>query len=195
LVDAILYAWHPGSMGAFAAADLLAGDSQPSAKLPVSFPRADGQVPAHYNRKSTGKAYYKYLDMPAAPLYPFGYGLTYTRFTFSEIQLSSASIRYSEQVEVSALVTNAGERDGQVTAQCYIQDVVSRLTRPIRELKGFQKIELKAGETRRVSFKLGSEELSYYGVGGKWTFEPGEYKVWIGEDSEASLAESFWVVE
>lgn len=195
LVDAILYAWHPGSMGAFAAADLLSGDAQPSAKLPVSFPRADGQIPAHYNRKSTGKAYFKYLDMPAEPLYPFGYGLTYTRFSFSEIQLSRASMRFSEQVEVSVMVTNSGERDGQVTAQCYIQDVVSRLTRPIRELKGFQKIELKAGETRRVSFKLGSDELSYYGVGGKWTLEPGEFKVWIGEDSRASLAESFWVVE
>jgi len=195
LTDAILYAWHPGSMGAFAVADLLAGDAQPSAKLPVSFPRAEGQVPAHYNRKSTGKAYFKYLDMQAAPLFPFGYGLSYTRFTFSEIQVSSPSILPTGHVEVSVLVTNSGARDGKVVVQCYLEDVVSRLTRPERELKGFQKIELKVGETRRVSFKLGNEELSYYGFNGRWSLEPGEFKVWIGEDSQASLGTSFRVEE
>jgi len=184
--DAILYAWHPGTMGAHAAADLLFGDVNPSGRLPVSFPRHTGQVPIHYNPKSTGRWVTPYHDLPSTPLYPFGYGLSYTHFEFEDLQLP-AEIALGQPVRVSARVTNGGRRAGEVVVQCYLQDCVSRTTRPVRELKGFQRIALQPGESRRVEFNLGLEELSYYGPGGQWVCDPGDFKVWVGGDSDASL--------
>jgi beta-glucosidase len=190
---AILYAWHPGSLGAAAIADVLFGDVNPSAKLPVSFPRAEGQIPIHYNRKSTGKPWSKYLDMPAAPLFPFGFGLSYTTFEYSDLRLSNAEIGVSESVVVSALVANTGPRAGEEVAQCYVQDCVAGITRPARELKGFARLVLQPGESRRVEFVLGPEELSFYGRDGKRRVEPGNFKVWVGGDSAATLEGGFRV--
>lgn len=192
-VDAVLWAWHPGSAGAFAAVDVLFGDIHPGGKLPVSFPRAGGQIPVHYNANSTGKGWSDYLDLPCKPLYPFGFGLSYTTFEISDLQLSKEKIKSGETVNVSVQVQNTGRRAGDEIVQCYIQDCVSRLTRPVRELKGFQRVTLQPSETQHIEFALGPDELSYYGQGGKWLLEPGEFKVWVGNDSRAELEGSFTV--
>ncbi len=193
LAEAILYAWHPGSLGAAAIADVLFGDVNPSGKLPVSFPRSEGQIPVHYNRKSTGKPWSKYLDMPATPLFPFGFGLSYTTFQYTDLRLSRAEIGVSESVVVSALVANTGLRVGEEVAQCYIQDCVASVTRPVRELKGFARLMLQPGESQQVEFVLGPEELSFYGRDGKRRVEPGDFKVWVGGDSAAKLEAGFRV--
>ena len=192
-VDAVLWGWHPGSAGAFATVDVLFGDTIPGGKLPVSFPRAGGQIPIHYNANSTGKGWSDYLDLPGKPLYPFGFGLSYTTFEISDLRLSRDQFKAGETVNVSVLVQNAGQRAGDEVVQCYVQDCVSRLTRPVRELKGFKRMSLQPGETRRVEFALGPDELSYYGPGGKWVLEPGAFKVWVGNDSRAELEGSFTV--
>ncbi|MHB8113916.1 MAG: glycoside hydrolase family 3 N-terminal domain-containing protein [Bellilinea sp.] len=192
-VDAVLWAWHPGSAGAYAAADVLFGDINPGGKLPVSFPRAGGQIPVHYNANSTGKGGSDYLDLPGKPLYPFGFGLSYTTFEISDLRLSQDQFKAGETVNVSVQVQNSGQRAGDEIVQCYIQDCVSHLTRPVRELKGFRRVTLQPGESRRVEFALGPDELSYYGPSGKWLLEPGVFKVWLGNDSRAALEGSFTV--
>lgn len=192
-VDALLYAWHPGSLGAAAVADLIAGDANPSGKLPVTFPRATGLALVHYNHKSAGKPWTKYLDMPSSPLFPFGFGLSYTTFSCSRLEVQKGTVDTGEMVTVSVTVTNTGRCAGEEIVQCYIQDCVAGLTRPVRELKGFQRVSLQAGEARRLEFILGPNELSYYGPGGKWTLEPGEFKVWVGGNSAVGLETSFRV--
>jgi beta-glucosidase len=180
-------------LGAAAIADVLFGEANPGGKLPVSFPRAEGQIPIHYNHTSTGKPWSKYLDMPSTPLFPFGFGLSYTTFEYGDLRLSNAEIGVSESVTVSALVANTGPRAGEEVAQCYIQDCVASVTRPVRELKGFARVMLQPGESRRVEFVLGPEELSFYGRDGKRRVEPGDFKVWVGGDSAAALEGGFRV--
>ena len=194
LADALLYAWHPGSLGAAAAMAVLFGDTAPSGKLPLSFPRAEGQIPVHYNHKSTGRPWSTYQDLPAAPLFPFGFGLSYTTFAYADLALSASEIQAGESVTVSVTVTNTGARAGEEVAQCYVQDCVASLTRPVRELKGFARVALEPGEARRVAFVLGFDELSFYGRDGRRRLEPGSFKVGVGGDSRAALAASFAVV-
>jgi beta-glucosidase len=206
--QAIIYAWHPGSLGAAAIADVLFGDVCPSGKLPVTLPRATGQIPLHYNFKSTGKnfdvsgrpagkeyAYVdRYVDIPTAPLYPFGFGLSYTQFTFADIQIDRTELHPGESVHISAQVTNTGARAGTEVVQCYLQDCVASITRPVRELKGFSRVSLQPGETRRISFPVSEEQLAFYGLDGKLKVEAGLFKAWIGGDSTATLETSFrWV--
>ena len=191
--DALLYAWHPGSMGAGAVVDILLGNVNPGGKLPVSFPRSEGQLPIHYNHNSTGRKNPRYLDMPVTPLFPFGFGLSYTHFEIDHLHVQPAEISPDATVQVSVTVTNAGDRVGDEVVQCYIQDQVSQLTRPVRELKGFQRVTLQPGESRQVTFTLGRDELAYYGPGGQWMLEPGGFQVWVGSDSTASLEGSFSV--
>jgi beta-glucosidase len=193
--DALLYAWHPGSLGAAAVADVVFGDVNPGGKLPVTFPRAEGQIPIHYNHKSTGRFSPRYLDMPAEPLFPFGFGLSYTTFAYQGLEVQPVAISPGESVKVSVTVTNTGSSAGEEVVQCYVQDCVSGLTRPVKELKGFTRLTLKPGESRRVEFILGPNELSYYGPGGKWVLEPGEFKVGVGGDSLVGLDKSFVVRE
>ena len=155
-VDAIVQAWYPGTMGGHAVADVLYGRYNPSGKLPVTFPRNVGQVPIHYDMKNTGRpielgapgAKYvsRYLNTPNTPLYPFGYGLSYTSFTYSPVTLDKAKIRPGEPLTASVTVTNSGARDGEEVVQLYVRDLVGSVTRPVKELKGFQKISLKKGE-------------------------------------------------
>ena len=192
--DALLLAWHPGSLGAEATVDVLLGTVNPGGKLPVSFPRSEGQIPVHYNHNSTGRFNPRYLDMPVTPHFPFGFGLSYTRFAIDRLEVQPQVVQPGGKVRVSVTVTNTGGCDGEEVVQCYVQDCVSRLTRPVRELKGFERVALKPGESRRVAFDLGAEELSYYGPGGKWVLEPGDFKVWVGNDSNASLEGSFSVI-
>ena len=193
-VNALLFVWHPGNQGAPAVVDILLGEVNPSGKLPVSFPRSEGQIPSHYNHKSGRGLEPRYLDMPVTPLFPFGFGLSYTRFEFSDLVVNPAVIQAGKALHVSVTVTNAGERAGDEVVQCYLQDCVAERTRPVRELKGFKRVTLLPGESRRVTFTLGADELSYYGPAGKWVLEAGDFKVWLGSDSQAELEGGFSVV-
>lgn len=195
-VDAVLYAWHPGIEGGAALGEILFGLASPSGKLPVTFPRATGQVPIYYNHKNSGRPLRpdglfktRYIDIPTAPLFPFGYGLTYTSFEYTNLKVSDEIMH--GKLEISADVTNTGRRAGKELTQLYVRDLVGSLTRPIRELKGFQHVELNPGETRRVTFTLEEETLAFTRVDGTKGTEPGNFHVWIAPDSQSGLQGSF----
>jgi len=187
---AILEAWFPGTMAGPAIVDTLFGDANPGGKLPVTFPRSVGQIPIFYNQKNTGRPFKatekytsKYLDIPNTPLYPFGYGLSYTQFRLANLQLDIEQILPTGSVRVSVDVENVGRRAGDEVVQLYIRDVVGSNTRPVKELKGFQKIELKAGETKTVSFSITPDDLKFYNADLKYDWEPGEFVIMIGGNS------------
>ena len=187
---AILEAWHLGSQAGHAIAEVLFGDTNPSGKLPVSFPRHVGQEPLYYNAKNTGRPvptgmvfWSHYSDAPNSPLFPFGHGLSYTTFDYSEPRLSADEIDRDGSLEVKVTVTNSGERAGAEVVQLYIRDLVGSTTRPVKELKGFEKIELAAGEAREVTFTLGAEDLAFYTARGRWEAEPGDFQVFVGTSS------------
>jgi beta-glucosidase len=195
-VDAVLYAWQPGIEGGAALGEILFGLESPSGRLPVTFPRATGQVPIYYNQKNSGRPVSpegwfrsRYVDLPNAPLYPFGYGLTYTSFEYSNLKVSSETLR--GKLEVSADVTNTGKRAGNEVVQLYVRDLVGSLTRPVRELKGFQRVALKPGESHRVSFTLTEEQLAFTRADGTKGIEPGSFHVWIAQNSLTGLQGSF----
>ncbi len=196
-VQAILETWFLGTRAGDAIADVLFGDYNPSGKLTVSFPRDLGQVPIYYDHKNTGrpesasKYTSKYLDVPNSPLYPFGYGLSYTTFKYSNLRLDKAAIKMNEQVHVSVDVTNSGEIAGDEIVQLYVHDLVASVTRPVRELKGFRRINLKAGETKTVEFTIDPDELSFWGLDKKFVTEPGDFKVYVGPNSNATEEAGF----
>lgn len=204
-VDAIVQAWYPGTMGGHAVADVLYGRYNPSGKLPVTFPRNVGQVPIHYDMKNTGRpielgapgAKYvsRYLNTPNTPLYPFGYGLSYTSFTYSPVTLDKAKIRPGEPLTASVTVTNSGARDGEEVVQLYVRDLVGSVTRPVKELKGFQKISLKKGEKRTVRFTLTDADLAFTRQDMSWGSEPGAFRLWIGPSSAGGSEASFELTE
>lgn len=201
-VPAILETWFAGIQAGHAIADVLFGDVNPGGKLPVTFPRHVGQVPLYYNHKNTGrppdvnnKYTSKYLDAPWTPLFPFGYGLSYTTFALSNLQLSHQRIPSNGRLTVSVDVQNTGQRAGDEVVQLYIRDVVASVTRPVRELKGFQRITLQPGETRRVQFTLGPEHLGFYNRQMRFVVEPGEFIVFVGNSSVGGLQASFFVQE
>lgn len=191
--DAILNTWSLGAEAGNAIADVLFGEVNPSGKLTMTFPRNVGQCPIFYNHKNTGRPHgdyepYRrftsnYIDVLNAPLYPFGYGLSYTTYEYGEVRLSSPSMERDESVEVSVKVTNTGDRDGQETVQLYIRDIVSTMTRPVKELKKFAKVSIAAGETKEVVFDLTAEDLKYYNHALKFVCEPGDFEIMIGPDS------------
>jgi beta-glucosidase len=193
IADAMLEAWQPGTEGGKAIADVLFGKHNPSAKLPVTFPRNVGQVPIYYSEKNSGRPFdpanpsakYKstYLDSPNDPLYPFGFGLSYTKFAYSDIQLSKNSMTPDDQITVTVKVSNVGNFDGAEIVQLYIRDMVGSVTRPVLELKGFQRIDLKAGDSRDVSFTIGRKELTFLRRDMAWGTEPGKYKAFVGPSS------------
>ncbi len=192
-VPAILNAWFPGSEAGTSIAGILFGDVNPSAKLTTTFPRSVGQLPIYYNHKNTGRPlgdfdeYVRfksdYIDVVNAPLYPFGYGLSYTTFNYSNVTLSAAEMPLTGKVTAKVTVTNAGTRDGKEIVQLYIHDVYSTSTRPVKELKGFRKIFLKAGESKDVTFDLTAEDLKYYNHELSYVCEPGDYEIMIGPNS------------
>lgn len=188
---AILETWFAGTQAGNAIADVLFGDVNPGGKLPVTFPRAVGQVPLYYNHMNAGrppdaknKYTSKYLDVPWTPLFPFGYGLSYTQFKITNLQLSAGRIRPNGNVTVSVDVENVGKRAGDEVVQLYIRDVAASVTRPVKELKGFQRVTLRPGEKRRVEFVLGPKELGFYNRTMSFVVEPGEFKVMVGPNSE-----------
>jgi beta-glucosidase len=200
-VPAILETWFAGIQAGHAIADVLFGDVNPGGKLPVTFPRAVGQVPLYYNHKNTGrpptaeKYTSKYLDVPVTPLFPFGHGLSYTQFQISNLQLSAPRIRRDGGLKVGVDVENTGQRVGDEVVQLYIRDVAASVTRPVRELKGFERIRLRPGEKRRVEFTLGPEHLGFYNQDMRFVVEPGEFKIYIGNSSVGGLEASFEVRE
>ncbi len=190
-IPAILVAWQPGFETGNALSDVITGVVNPAGKLPVTFPRNLGQVPLYYNALSTGRPQSKqgevwtsgYLDSPVTPAYPFGYGLSYTKFTYSGISLNKSTIGMTETLEVSVTVTNSGSLGGEEVVQCYIQDIAADIARPVKELKGFEKIGLNAGESKRVTFKLTQQDLAYWNQALKFKADPGRFKVFVGGNS------------
>jgi beta-glucosidase len=195
-VNAILYAWHPGIEGGTALADILFGEKSPSGHLPITFPRATGQVPIYYNHKNSGRPLgsngwftSRYLDLPSTPLFPFGFGLSYTSFEYKNMEISDQILR--DRISISAEITNTGKQTGSELVQLYVRDLVGSLTRPIRELKGYQRIELQSGETRRITFSLTEEMLAFTHADGSKGVEPGRFQVWIAPDSASGLRAEF----
>lgn len=195
---ALLAAWFPGTMAGPAVADVLFGSYNPSAKLPVTFPRNVGQIPIYYSMKNTGrpmdpnnKYTSKYLDVPNTPLFPFGYGLSYTTFEYSGLQLSAGKITDKDTLQISVTVKNTGRYAGEETVQLYVRDLVGSVTRPVKELKGFRKIFLQPGESQQVTFKLTARDLAFWNIDMKYTWEPGEFRVFVGGDSEKCLESGF----
>jgi beta-glucosidase len=188
-VPAIVQAWFLGTESGHALADVLFGDVNPSAKLPVTVPRATGQVPIYYNHLPTGRPpnpddHYtsKYIDVPIGPLYPFGFGLSYTKFEYGDLRVNATS--------ASAIVRNTGTRAGEEIVQLYIGDPVASVSRPVKELKSFRRVALKPGESTRVEFAIRRHDLEFW-LGGRWVVEPGRFNVWIGPSSASGLEGSF----
>ena len=197
--DAIIYGWHNGTQGSHSLAAALFGDVNPSGRLPITIPRVTGQEPIYYNQTTScrdNEGYYpgnrlgNYRNSLDTPMYPFGYGLSYTTFGYSDVKVDRAEIPYAEIMsgaafEVSVKVKNTGEREGREVAQIYTHDCVAKLTRPIRELKGFDKQTYAPGEEKTVVFRLGKKELGYWDDERTFVVEPGKFKVWVGADCYA----------
>ncbi|WP_456023586.1 beta-glucosidase BglX [Pseudomonas protegens] len=198
--DAILETWFSGTEGGNAIADVLFGDYNPSGKLPVTFPRSVGQIPTYYNHLSIGRPFTpgkpgnytsQYFDDTTGPLFPFGYGLSYTSFALSDMALSSTTLNATGKLDASVMVKNTGKRDGETVVQLYIQDVTGSMIRPVKELKNFQKIMLKAGEQKVVHFTITEDDLKFYNAQLKYAAEPGKFNVQIGLDSQDVTQQSF----
>ena len=202
-VPAILNVWFGGSEAGYAVADVLFGNVNPSGKLTMTFPQNVGQVPLFYNHKNTGrplpegqwfqKFRSNYLDVSNDALYPFGYGLSYTSFSYSDVKISNASPKGNQTITASITLTNTGAVTGKEVVQLYIRDVVGSVTRPVKELKGFQKVELKAGESKTISFNISPNDLKFYNYDLKYDWEPGEFQIMIGGNSrDVKMANVNW---
>jgi len=211
-VNSILYAWHPGTMGGPAIAGLLTGDSAPSGKLTITFPRTVGQVPIYYAHLNTGRPpepeqrgipmgdpgnpvgyTSKYLDVDATPEYPFGFGLSYTTFEYSNLRLSAPQVRLGNHLTISADVTNSGSYEADEVAQLYTRELVASVSQPVRELKGFRRVHLKPGEKAAVTFTLSTNDLAFYNERQQLVTEPGTFHVWIAPDSARGVEGEFAV--
>ncbi len=197
-IPAIVVAWQLGTESGNAIADVLFGKYNPSGKLPVSFPRAVGQEPLYYNQKMTGRptnptdvTYSAYTDEEKTALYPFGYGLSYTTFKYGDLSLSSNEMTQQGSIEVTVPVTNAGSIAGKEVVQLYLRDLVASTTRPVKELKGFELVQLQPGETKQVTFEITNDLLEFYNAERKWTSEPGKFQVMVGGNSADLKVESF----
>lgn len=189
-MDAIIETWFSGTMSGPAITDILYGEANPSAKITMSFPRNAGQIPIYYNHKNTGRPFdnnqkytSKYLDVENTPLYPFGYGLSYSTFSYGDVTLDKTTLKQSEKLTANVTVTNTGSLGGKEVVQLYVRDVVGSITRPVQELKGFKKIDLKAGESKKVSFTISADDLKFYNSDLKYAAEPGDFKLFIGGNS------------
>ncbi|HEV2833639.1 MAG TPA: beta-glucosidase BglX [Hanamia sp.] len=203
-VPAVVYTWWLGTEAGNAMADVLFGDYNPSAKLPMSFPRSEGQIPVYYNHFNTGRPaknksdlnyVSSYIDLQNGPRFPFGYGLSYTTFSYSDIKLSSTSLKPGQTLKASFTLSNTGKYDGTETVQLYIRDLVSSVVRPVKELKGFQKIFLKPGESKALTFTLTVDDLKFFNEELKYNYEPGDFKIFIGTNSEEVKEASFTLIK
>jgi beta-glucosidase len=194
-VDGILETWFLGTQAGNAIADVVYGAYNPSGKLPVTFPRNVGQVPIFYYMKNTGRPFEaddkyttKYLDVENTPLYPFGYGLSYTKFEYSNLKVSKTTFEKNDELNITVDVANTGKYDGEEVVQMYVRDLVGSVTRPVRELKGFEKVFIEKGKTKTVSFTLSAQDLKFYDIDMKFTTEPGDFEIFIGTNSDATLS-------
>lgn len=202
-VDAMMLIWQMGSSAGDAVADLLLGKEAPSGHLTMTFPQCEGQIPMYYNHYNTGRPALdrwrfesRYLDCPIAPLYPFGYGLSYTTFAYEDIRLSADSMPADGAIDVTLTVRNTGTRDGAAVVQLYVRDLVGSRVRPVKELKGFEKVFLAAGESREISMRLNAADLAFHNVNMEKVVEPGAFKLWIAEHSADNSREfDFTVTE
>lgn len=217
-VAAVLYAWHPGTMGGPAISDLLFGKASPSGKLPVTFPRKVGQVPIYYAQKHSGKpateaAFIHMDDIPVhspqtslgmaathldthfSPLFPFGFGLSYTQFSYQKLQLSHKKLHLGETLTISVLLTNTGDTYGEEIAQLYIRDLVGSVTRPVKELKDFKRVKLAAGKSEWVTFELNTDKLAFYDRQMQLVTEAGQFQLWLGGCSQTGLLDEFEVID
>jgi beta-glucosidase len=199
-VPAIVETWFLGVQAGAAIADVLFGDENPSGRLPVTFPRSVGQIPLYYNHKNTGRPYSekehytsKYLDMPNSPLFPFGYGLSYTSFAYSDLKVSSPVVGSTDSIRVTVRVANTGSRKGEEVVQLYLRDDVASVTRPVKELKRFARIALDSGAAQTISFVLYPDDLSMYNLEMKKVIEPGTFTVFVGKNSEDVMETKFEV--
>ncbi len=213
-VDAVLMTWHPGTMGGPAIFDMVFGDKEPGGRLPITWPKVAGQLPLFYNHKNTGRPASSkefvhidsipigawqsslgntshYLDAGFTPHFPFGYGLGYTKFKYTNLKLSSDKISKDQNIKVSVDIENTGKRQGEELVQMYVQDVVGSITRPVKELKGFERIALQSGEKRTVSFEINLEDLKYYNSELTHDVEKGDFNVWVGKNASEGLKASF----
>ena len=203
-VPAILYTWWLGSEAGNAIADVLFGDYNPSGKLPISFPREEGQIPIYYNHFNTGRPapnetatnyVSAYIDLKNSPKFPFGYGLSYTTFNYSDLQLSKKVMKKNETITVSFTLTNNGKFDGEEVVQLYLKDQVGSVVRPVKELRDFQKVFLKAGASQKITFTIDKEKLAFYNAKLEWAPEPGAFEVQLGASSaDIRLKDSFELV-
>jgi beta-glucosidase len=198
--DAILETWFSGTEGGNAIADVLFGDYNPSGKLPITVPRSVGQIPTYYNHLSIGRPFTpgkpgnytsQYFEDTTGPLFPFGFGLSYTQFSLTDMALSSTTLNKTGKLDASVVVKNTGKRDGETVVQLYIQDVTGSMIRPVKELKNFQKVLVKAGEQKVVHFTITEDDLKFYNAQLKYAAEPGKFNVQIGLDSQDVTQQSF----
>ena len=199
-IPTIVEAWQLGTQSGNAIAQVLYGDYNPSGKLPMTFPRNVGQLPLYYNHKSTGRPsmnepesvfWSHYIDEKTTPLYPFGYGLSYSKFEYSNLQLSSPSFAQAGSITATVIIKNIGKVVGKEVVQLYIRDLIGSVTRPVKELKGFEMIELKPNETKTVTFVIDKNTIQYYTANSKWEAEPGDFKIFIGGNSASTLESNF----
>ncbi|HXB96285.1 MAG TPA: glycoside hydrolase family 3 C-terminal domain-containing protein, partial [Puia sp.] len=202
-IPAILYTWWLGTEAGNAMADVLFGDYNPSGRLPMSFPRSEGQIPIYYNHFNTGRPAKNdedvnyvsaYLDLPNSPRFPFGYGLGYSGFSYSEITLAAASFKPGGRLTATVTVTNTGRFDGRETVQWYIRDLFGSVVRPVKELKGFEQVFLKAGESRKITFTITADDLRFYNDKLEHIYEPGEFKLFVGGNSRDVKETAFTLV-
>ena len=217
-LDAVIYAWHPGTMAGPAIMDIIYGRESPSGKLPITFPRVVGQIPVYYNQKNSGKPASDetwermydipveapqlsvgntnhYIDYGFEPMFPFGFGLSYSQFKYSDIQVSENKIKTGESVKISAVLSNTGNYKATEVVQLYIRDLVGSRTRPVKELKGFQRITLLPGEDQKVVFELNTNDLAFHNQEMEYVTEPGKFHVWIGGSSKAELKSEFSIIK
>jgi beta-glucosidase len=182
-VDAVIDVWYPGEEGGTGVADVLFGDVNPAGRLPVTFPVAEGQLPLSYNHKPTGRGD-DYLDLTGMALFPFGFGLSYTTFEYSGLRIEPANIDATGTISVTCRVTNAGARAGDEVVQLYLRDVLASVARPVMELRGFERVHLKPGESTDVTFRVGREDLKMLDRDMRWVVEPGVFRVLVGASSK-----------
>jgi beta-glucosidase len=181
--DAIFECWYPGQEAGHAIADVLFGDYNPGGKLPISFPRSVGHIPVYYNHKPSARR--GYFDVDVTPLYPFGYGLSYTTFELTNPRMSKTEIGKDESVQVMVDIKNTGARDGDEVVQLYIRDELSTVTRPVKELKDFERVSLRAGESKTVTLDITPEKLAFYDINMDFVVEAGEFAILVGTSSDA----------
>jgi beta-glucosidase len=199
MLDAILYAWHPGTMAGPALTNLLFGVVSPSGKLPVTFPRHVGQIPIYYSHKRTGKpatneTWERINDIPFEPMYPFGFGLSYSSFQISEVNIKDSKLSVGDKLIVSAQVTNNGNFEAAEVVQVYTHQLVGSRTRPVKELRAFQKVLLAPGDTIEVSIAINTNDLGFHNPAMEYVVEPGQYHIWVGNSSQNGTKLSFEII-